>query len=165
MLGLKKGMLGKCVWNTEGNIKKGEGKNNKDRTNKKNPKRVDGQRKRKDGTLKGKTKGKKRKQKKNRKKRNILKRGPLGEQKRKKTLKLQENIVFFTPKKKTKQNKNTLPQKTKNTFFSRVDTQPPIFGKFLFLTYTRLFLQKLRVADWQHYKKCFQQNSAFVYHR
>ena len=60
-LGFKNGMLGKFVWKKQANIKKGKGKKNRD---KETPnvnvfhKGVDGQKAKKTGFLKGKTKGK-----------------------------------------------------------------------------------------------------------
>ena len=107
----------------------------------------------KKGVLKGKTKGKPGKRKQNRKKRRILKTGLLGTQKRKTTLKLQENslLVFFPNKKHKEKIKNTKQQEKqiKNTFCVLANTHL-FLVIFVFSSYTLLFLQSC--VCWKHYK-------------
>ena len=94
-LGFKNGMLGKFVWKKQANIKKGKGRKKKDKETQNSnvfQKGVDGQ-KAKNEFWKG-TQKENQKRKQNRKKRRILKTGLSGTQKRKKTLKLQDNSIF-----------------------------------------------------------------------
>ena len=73
----------------------------------------------------------------NRKNRRILQTGLLGEQKRKTSLKVQENSLFlgpFSPKRPKK-----IKQKREQNTFWHVGKQPPIFGKFQFFSSLRSF--------------------------
>ena len=109
---------------------------------------------RKNRVLKGKTKGKPEKKI---KQEDFFDR-PFGDTK-KNTLKLQENNLLGFPK-KTKKNK---PPNNKKHLFACWQT-PPIFGKFWFFQVTLFYFCKAVFAE-NTIKKCFQQNTAFRYHR
>ena len=126
-------MLAKFVWKQKQTLR--TEKENKDRTKKtimfSKKGLMDRKEREKMEFWKGRQKEKKQK-KKNRKTKRVLKRGLLGDQKRKNS-KTAENSPLGGLK-KTKENKNTREQQDT---FVHVDTQPPIFGKFLFFTYTK----------------------------
>ena len=125
-LGFKNEMLGKFAWKKQANTEEGKGKKKKDKETKHInvfQTGVDGQKAKKNGVLKRKTKGK---PEKTIKMEDFFLDRPFGDTKKKNTLKLQENSLLGFPKKQRKINHQT----TKKNLFACWQTPPYCFVFF-----------------------------------